>query len=95
MTLSVDRRIRDQETALRIMTPEVGDAALFEKFWAVSDPRFGALAPTTWAELAERGLVVQRKIFGAGPQYHLTEADWLVGFSLWAHSMTQLFETVA
>jgi len=82
MTLSINRRLADQEIALRTMASEVGEAALFEKFWSVADPRFQDLALTTWVELQEKGLVVPRKIFGADAQYHLTEAGWIVGLRL-------------
>lgn len=81
MTLSSERRIGDQKTALKVMSAGVGDEALFQKYWDVTDPRFADLAPTTWAELTEKGLVEQRRVQNYRA-YHLTEAGWLTGLNL-------------
>ncbi len=81
MTLSPDRRTADQETALRIMAADVGDAALFEREWPKVDPRFGNLAPTTWIQLQERGLVTRSPVQNE-VRYGLTEAGWIAGLRL-------------
>src|SRR6185436_14862674 len=81
MTLSSKRRGADQEIALRIMAADLGDRPLFEKEWSRLDPRFEALASTTWAELEERGLV-QRSPIQNEPRYALTEPGWIAGLRL-------------
>lgn len=82
MTISRERRYRDQASAIRTIAADVGDAALFEKHWAVADPRFAELVPTTWVELEEKSLIRRRRIMSVGPQYHLTEDGWLEGLRL-------------
>jgi hypothetical protein len=81
MTLSSGRRGADQETVLRIMATDLGDEALFKKEWSRLDPRFEALADTTWAQLQERGLVVRSRVQNE-PRYALTEAGWVAGLRL-------------
>jgi hypothetical protein len=81
MTLSPERRTADQETALRIMAADVGDAALFRMEWSKVDPRFTNLAPTTWVQLQERGLVTRSPVQNE-LRYALTEAGWIAGLRL-------------
>ena len=81
MTLSPERRTADQEKALRIMAADVGDDALFNKEWPAVDPRFANLAPTTWVQLQERGLVTRSPIQNE-LRYLLTEAGWIEGLRL-------------
>jgi hypothetical protein len=81
MTLSADRRNADQETVLRIMASDLGDEALFEKEWRRLDPRFAALAATTWVQLQERGFVVLSPVRNE-PRYALTETGWIAGLRL-------------
>jgi hypothetical protein len=63
------------------MAADVGDAPLFDRYWDVTDPRFVDLLPTTWAELAEKGLTERRRVMGYHA-YHLTERGWLTGLDL-------------
>ena len=81
MTLSPERRTTDQETALRIMAADVGDAALFQVEWPKADPRFADLAATTWPQLHERGLVTRSPVQNE-LRYALTEAGWIAGLRL-------------
>ena len=81
MTLSPGRRTADQELALRIMAADVGDVALFSKEWPSADPRFANLAPTTWAQLQERGLVTRSPVQNE-LRYLLTEAGWITGLRM-------------
>ena len=81
MTLSAERRRSDQETVLRILAADLGDEALSRREWSRLDPRFEALAATTWVELQERGLVVRSPIQNE-PRYALTEAGWITGLRL-------------
>jgi hypothetical protein len=49
MTLSPERRDRDQRCALQIMAADVDNVPLGKMHWAWSDPRFAPLAPTMGA----------------------------------------------
>jgi hypothetical protein len=83
MTVAKAERITQQEAALRFMASEVGDDPLYAVHWVLNDePALKDLLPTTWAELKERGEVEPRNVFGGGPQYHLTEAGWVLGLQL-------------
>ena len=81
MTLSPERRTADQQTALRIMAADVGDAALFNMEWPRADPRFASIAPTTWVQLQERRLVTRSPVQNE-LRYALTEAGWVAGLRL-------------
>src|SRR2546428_8011791 len=81
MTLSPERRIRDQTMALWTMASDVGDAAQFDKYWRRSDPRFGGLASTTWVELQEKGLATRNPTQNE-IRYDLTYEGWILGLAL-------------
>lgn len=48
------------------------------KEWPKTDPKFSDIAPTTWVELAEKGLIARSHVRNAA-RYLLTEAGWLAG----------------
>jgi hypothetical protein len=78
MTLSPERRNRDQQKALSIMAGDVGDTPLARIEWRKADPRFADLAPTTWAQLQEKGLATRSPVQNE-TRYLLTEAGWIAG----------------
>jgi hypothetical protein len=79
MPIDPKRRASDRARALILMLEKQGD----EQRIAVrpSDTDFEALAPTTWRELVDEGLIEDRGE-KPGPTFRLTPYGWLAGHKL-------------
>lgn len=81
MTESAERRMHDMETLLRFMVKTVADESVNTTRFAVRDPEFAGLLPTTWTELEAASLIAPMHSFG-NPAYRLTPYGWLEALRL-------------
>lgn len=78
MTLSRDARIANFADALRKMTEDVGENALYRIDICTNSERYQHIHTTTWKELLDRGYVEYFFI----DTYHLTPLGWRKGIQL-------------
>jgi len=78
MTISRNDRMEDLKDALKRMTEDVGEQAVWRVDIGVESERYKHVKNTTWKELLDRGLV---KWFCPG-YYQLTVGGWRAGVQL-------------
>jgi hypothetical protein len=78
MTVSRDTRMDNLAKALKLMTQEVGENAIFRVVIEADKPEYAGILPTTWKELVDRYMVKDH----GWDRYQLTGFGWLKGVQL-------------
>ncbi|MGA2274436.1 MAG: hypothetical protein ABSH00_12845 [Bryobacteraceae bacterium] len=78
MTKSREDRVANLLLALKLMTEDVGENALYRTDIAVDSERYRQVYGTTWKELLDRGLIE----YFCLDTYHLTPTGWGKGVQL-------------